>query len=132
MARKKIFEEEPEEEFEWDKPRIITFLVVVLLLIGGGIVAKHYFLDSHDTLARGQQSAGGVSLQEGNISSQLPSSQDIQQKIADLQHEATSISVQDIASSSPQVQEVLKQLQKLPDLPGNIARQTCIQLCGKL
>ena len=131
MARKKVFEEEPEEEFEWDKSRIIIFFVVLVVLIGGGLFAKHYFLDSKG-IAKGQQSTVGVSLREENISSQLPSSQDIQQKIADLQHQATKISVQDIASSSPQVQEVLQQLQKLPELPGDIAKQTCIQLCGKL
>jgi len=132
MPRKKVLEEEHEEKVEWDKPRIMSFFIVLGLLVVGGLLGKHFFLDVQ-TNSSPQQSVQGISTQ---ADASLPTVQSVQrgvtEQLANLQQQASQISVKDIASSSPQVQQVLLQLQKLPQLPGDIAKQACVQLCGKL
>lgn len=137
MPRKKIIEEEKEEQFEWDKPRIIIFFVVVVGLIIGGFLFKHFFLDAQNVPSQVTfQSVHGTSTSTNDTSSQPPTLQNLKQtaqdEISSLQKQAEQISIKDIASSSPQVQQVLQQLQNLPNLPGDVAKQTCEQLCGKL
>lgn len=138
MPRKKQaeFNEEPEEEFEWDKPRIIIFFSVIGALLIGGLLYKHLVLDAQVAPSAGiSHSVEGASSSNDN-SSQLPSVESIKQsagqEIQTLQKQASQISVQQIASSSPQVQQIIEQLQQLPNQPGNIAKQTCEQLCSKL
>ncbi len=139
MPRKKVLDEPEEEAFEWDKSRIIIFFAIVGALLVGGLLFKHFFLDtqiSPSQLSSSQHSVQGASSPPQDSSSQLPTVQGIrqgaQQEIQTLQKQASQISVQDIASSSPQVQQVLKQLQQLPNLPGNVAKQTCMNLCNNL
>lgn len=135
MPRKKIIDEEPEEEkYEWDKPRIIIFFVVLVALIIGGLLAKHFFLDAQNSPSDAMQSVKGVTSQ--NDSPQLPTVQNVQegvqQQLSNLQQQASQISVDDIASSSPQVQQILQQIKQLPQQPGNIAKQTCENICNSL
>lgn len=135
MPRKKVIDEEPEEEYEWDKTRIIIFFVVLLALIVGGFLAKHYFLDAKSTPIA-SQSVKGASTQNETL---LPSAQSIQQgvseQLSNLQQQASQISVQDIASSSPQVQQVIQQLQQLkslPTSPSGVVKAACINICNGL
>lgn len=136
MPRKKQagFNEEPEEKeepFEWDKPRIIGFFAVLLFLLVGGLVFKHFLLDANTIPA--SQAVQGASTQANES---LPSVQDIKQgaaqQVAALQQQASQISVQEIASSSPQVQQILQQIKQLPSVPGNVAKQTCMNICNSL
>ena len=109
-----MIDEEQEEQFEWDKPRIIIFFIVLCGLVIGGLLVKHVVLDAQNT-PQGLPSVQGLSTQAGqDTSSQLPTvqsvKQDAQQEIVALQKQASQISVKDIASSSPQMQQVLQQL----------------------
>lgn len=123
--------EEKEEPFEWDKTRIVEFFVVLGVLLIGGLTAKHFLLDANTTPA--SQAVEGAST---SVESQLPSVQDIQQgaqqQVVALQKQASQISVQEIASSSPQVQQILNQIKQLPNVPGNVAKQTCENICNSL
>lgn len=60
------------------------------------------------------------------------SSQTVQTKIEELKKEAAKVDVQEIASSSPQVQKVLNDLKALENAPKNQAKQTCQQICNSL
>lgn len=135
MPRKKVLDEEPEEGiYEWDKLRIILFFVVILILLAGGILAKHFFLDANIGPSGALQSVKGIAAQ--NDSSQLPTVQSVQegvqQQISNLQQQASQISIEDIASSSQQVKQILQQLKDLPNVPGNTLKQTCTQICNNL
>lgn len=140
MSRKKIIsesEKEPEEKLEWDKTKIVIACVVVIGLIGTGLFFKNFFLPSQSVHT--QQSVRGISFsqsQENSISSDLPSiksiGQGVQQEIKSLQKQAQTISLEEVASSSPQVKQIIQQLQALPHLPQSVAKQTCEQICGKL
>lgn len=139
MPRKKQaeFNDEPQEEFEWDKPRIIIFFAVIFALLIGGLLYKHFVLDAQATpSATISRSVQGASSLPPTNSSQLPSVESIKQsagqEIQTLQNQASQISIQQIASSSPQVQQIIQQLQQLPSQPGNIAKQTCENICNSL
>lgn len=137
MPNRKLIEDvEEEEELEWDKKKIFLTLAVVMLLLIGGITAKIYLLGSHTSSPSVGQAVKGASTvasaAQNTSPIQLPSSTAVQQKIATLEQQASQISVKDIASSSPQVQAIVQQLQNLPQMPGNVAKQTCVQLCNNL
>lgn len=138
MPRKKVIDEEPEEEetYEWDKPRIVIFFAVIAALLFGGLLYKHFVLDAQSVPSAGSfKSVQGAS-SSSNDTTQLPSVESIKQsagqEIQTIQKQASQITVQQIASSSPQVQQLIQQLQQLPSQPGNIAKQTCENICNSL
>lgn len=137
MPKRKLIEDiEADEELEWDKKKIFITLGVVALFLTGGFAAKVFLLGSHTALPSSQQDVKGASTVNSSAQTsspiQLPSSTAVQQKIASLEQQASQISVKDIASTSPQIQAIVQQLQNLPQMPGNVAKQTCIQLCNNL
>ena len=119
-------QEEKEEELEWDKKKIIGAFIVLFLLIVGGVVTKHFIFPSSS------QSVQGASTSVQQNESLLPSSADVKKQIDNIQSQVSQLSVQDIASSSPQVQQILDQLKKLPNTPGNVLKQTCENICKGL
>lgn len=137
MPKRKLIEDiEADEELEWDKKKIFITLGVVALFLTGGFAAKVFLLGSHTALPSFQQDVKGASTVNSSAQTsspiQLPSSTAVQQKIASLEQQASQISVKDIASTSPQIQAIVQQLQNLPQMPGNVAKQTCMQLCNNL
>jgi peptidoglycan hydrolase CwlO-like protein len=132
MPKRKIVNEEPEEEkYEWDKPRVIIFFSIVAILLIGVLLAKHFLLDVQTVPT--QKSVQGISTSRDTS---LPTVQSVQQGVTEqlshLQQQATQIDVQEIASSSPQVQQILQEIKQLPSAPGNIAKQTCLNICNSL
>lgn len=144
MPKKKIkFAEDPEEEElveVWDFRKIIIGIVVIGILIFGGIVAKRILL--HESLQPSSfvpqlPNVKGVTtyFQPQNSSHtkiSLPSQEDVQNTIKDLQQQVTHLDVNDIATASPQVQQVLKQLQALPAGPVGQVKEACMRLCSQL
>lgn len=154
MPRQKIILDQasqPDEKIEWDKKKIIITSVILLGLVIGGFMVKQFLLGSRNPSSgsNDRQSVKGINYppsQNGSssqnssnfnsASNQLPSfksiGQGVQQEIKTLEKQAQSVSLQEVASSSPQVQQIIQQLQQLPSLPQSIAKQTCEQICGKL
>lgn len=133
MPRKKAVEfeddQEEEEALEWDKRKIIIAAVVILILIVGGIFTKKFILG--DATAP-QQSVQGISTQSSPDTSLLPSQEDLKKQVAALEAKASSLSLQDVASSSPQVQDILQQLKNLPSSPSSVVKAACINICNGL
>lgn len=134
MPRKVIQEEEP--ELVWDKKKLIVAGLVLLLIIAGFVYVKYFFLSNGTSSPL--MSVKGASTDALGTSSQashkmsLPSQEDIQGKITQLEEQVTHLSVKDVATSSPQVQQVLKQLQELPSYPATQAKDACMKLCSQL
>ncbi len=133
MPRKVIKEEEP--ELVWDKTKLFIAAVILILLIAGGVYLKLFVFK--DTGGAGTvMSVKGVSTEAGNDASShsfsLPTQEDMQAKISKLEQQVTQLNVKDIATSSPEVQKVLKQIQSLPSYPASQAKDMCMKLCGQL
>lgn len=118
------------EEETWDKPKIAIALIVVILLVVVGIIAKNIYFPSKPSATK-MERVNGISTE--NLSHfSLPSADDVNAKIQSIQAQVTHVKVSDIASSSPQIQQIILEIQSLPQLPGTLAKQACLQLCSKL
>ncbi len=122
------------EDEEWDKKKIAVGIVIGLLFFGAIVVTQKFILPQLGIFPQRQNVKGAETstLPPTPEKITLPSSDDVQKKIGEIQDKITHLSVQDIASSSPQVQALLHQIQQLPSLPGNAAKAACVQLCNKL
>jgi cytoskeletal protein RodZ len=118
------------EEEVWDKKKVAIAVVVFVLILAGFIFAKNYFFPQKNKPTL-NQNVKGISTQKLHSFS-LPSVDDVSQKIQDLQNQVTHVDVGEIASSSPQIQQIMREIQDLPNLPKNVAKQACISLCSKL
>lgn len=135
------------EEVVWDKKKIVMLLSTLVLIFGGIITAKNFFFPNSskgivagihtlNSSAADSASANGDSNTSGNETANksffLPTSQDIQQKVQDIQKQIMHLNIDEIASSSPQIKQVIEQIQSLPAQPANIARTACEQLCKNI
>src|ERR1035437_3038506 len=122
---------ERQEKIEWDKKKILSFVIAVILLLGMGLVVK-------EMMFAGSQTPNSVSVATGvkGVNTQinpLPDiKQGIQNNIDSLKNEAQNINIVDIATSSPQVQKVINDLKAIQDYPKNQLKQTCENICNKL
>lgn len=119
----------------WNKKRIIA-AIILLVLFGIGIyLFKTKFLDEKVSLfvTKRQESSSAV---KGVNTKKDERSLDIQkavkEKIKDLKQQASKIDVAEIASSSPQIQKLIKDLSSIKDYPVNQAKEICEKVCGNL
>lgn len=144
MLRKKIEfpEDEKEEKYEevWDFRKIAIGVVILLLLITGAVFAKKLYF--HESLAPSSfipklPSVAGVATgpdtaKANHVKITLPSQQDVQNQIQKIRAQVSNLNVAEIASSSPQVQQVLQQIQNLPNAGTSQVKDACIRLCNNL
>jgi len=129
----------------WDIRKIV--LGVILFLLGSGIVyaayeytspsrASHVLSPQENTIqsVRGEAITPTSPVAEETQSSRvsIPTSDDVLRQIITIKEQIESINVVAIATTSPQIQEVIRQVQALPEAPRNAARDACIQACSSL
>ena len=112
-----------EVEFKesWNKKRIITALIILALLVAGAIfLTKSGFTPNNPNQKEVSTvlSASNENLEDA-----------IQKQIESLKEQAANIDVEEIASSSPQIQNLVNDLKALQDLPRNQAREACMNIC---
>jgi len=124
------------EEEIWDKKKIIAGILLFLILIGSIIGVKLYVLPKsiarHIPIGPAVEGASTSFISPTPASISLPTTEDLQKKILELQNQITHLNLNDIASSSPQIQQLIQQVQQLPKAPGNAAKEACVQLCNRL
>lgn len=115
------------EEIEWDKKKIILFLIAAIALIGIGFELKTIIFGDSTTPTAVKTDVKGASTEN------VPSiKKGIQDQINNLKSEAQNINVVDVATSSPQVQKVINDLKGLQDYPKNQLKATCENICNGL
>lgn len=62
----------------------------------------------------------------------LPTKELVEQKLEEVKKQVGTLSITEIASSSPQIQKVLQDLKSLEEYPHNQVKETCLKLCGSL
>src|SRR3972149_11550225 len=114
---------EVENEFEWDKKRIFITLFFAIVVILVGLELKKIFLPNTKILGDAVQNKQvnvekpTVKAPNINVSSQVEST------IKDIKNSIESLNPSEVASSSPQIQKVLQDIQGIKDLPSNQARE---------
>ncbi len=118
----------PEEE-QWDKRKIVLFLIAAIILIGIGFNARDLILG---TSSAPQKKVVAPDI-KGAVSEAAPNIQkSVQEQVDNLRNEAENIDLTEIASSSPQVQKVINDLKAIQDYPKNQLKATCEQICNGL
>lgn len=111
---------------------MIVFILILLGLVG--YFGKTFLLGKNRFDLFGKSVKGISTQRQGNSS--LPSvsslQNSLQQKLGDIQQQASKLDIADIASSSPQVQKLIKDLNALKDYPINQAKDICQKICSSL
>jgi hypothetical protein len=119
--------EAPKEEEQWDKKKILLFLIAAVVLIGIGFEAKDLIFGTNM-----QPSAPVVKPDiKGTATQIVPNIKNtVQDQLNNLKTEAQNVNLVEIASSSPQVQKVINDLKALQNYPKNQVKATCEQICN--
>lgn len=142
MGKPEVIEE------SWDKKKIAVTLLFLVLFVGTAFAAKKYFLgSSSDQFLQkfSPQSQGVVagvntdSQDTGTTQNKTPTppfifsganiQNSLQEKFALLKNQVSSLTVDDVASASPQVQKVINDIKALQDYPKTQAKEFCENLC---
>lgn len=122
-----------DSNFEWDRKRVIvtSFFLFTAVLIAFEL--KGMFLDNQTA----RDVLGETSIQkpeeikkpeiEGpsiNLQSEVGS------RIDEIKKNIGGLDALEIASSSPQIQKVLRDIQGIKDLPANQAKEMCLKICS--
>lgn len=113
------------EDVQWDKKKIIfvSVLAFILLIVGYSLISPYLGIDTKKPATRSQV--------EG-LSTQVDFKRNVQDQINSIKNEANNINLEDMASSSPQVQKVIKDLKALQDYPNNQLKEACMKVCSGL
>lgn len=137
---------EPIEQ-SWDKKKIIIGLVSLFMLIGAGYAAKIIVLDKNTlrtfSVTRSPGLVAGARVEKKDDpenKEKIPSfsgfSATIQtnaaQKLDAIKEQVANLKVEEIASSSPQVQKLINDLKTLEQYPKSQAKQMCENVCKSL
>jgi hypothetical protein len=124
--------EKVDDGLVWDKKRLFVALVIV-------IIAFFAFMQVKKSLFPGVSILGDSTVKKASeiqkpiigrpnvdLESQVTSSLD------DIKNNVNGIDPQEVATSSPQIQKVLRDIEGLKDLPSNQAKSACLNICSKL
>ncbi len=128
---KKTRKKEPEDDREWDVRKILVtgFFLVVAFLVAMQI--KDMFFPQIKLLGDAT-SRKSVQVQKPNIAppQDLNVQSQVDSTIDQVKKNVSDLNAQDVATSSPQIQKVLHDIQGIKDLPANKAREQCQKICS--
>lgn len=143
MPKKKVEFPSEKDDYEevWDFRKIAIGVVIVIILLIGGYIAKRLILgeslNPSDMIPKMSSfnKVLGTSTDVAkpvNVSFSLPTQDAVQQQVKQIQQQVTHLNIQEIASSSPEVKQILQQIQSLPNQTSDQAKQMCYRLCNNL
>lgn len=124
--------EKSEDDLVWDKKRIIIVLFFGLVILLLAYEAKKMFLPNTKIL--GESTVKKASeIEKPNIDSpDVDLESKVESSISEIKENIINLDPEEVASSSPQIQKVLKDIQGIRDLPADKARNTCMKLCSEI
>ena len=132
--REPIKEKEP-----WDRKKILLGVFVLLGVFLIFYTAKTVFIDSEQNSATTVKSVKGAETtkdqkQTSNLNgigvSQI--NDGLQNQVNSIKTDVNNINVQEVASSSPQIQKVLNDIKSIQNYPSNQAKDACVKICNQL
>jgi len=118
------------DSLEWDKKKIVItiFFVVVAILIVGEIKGT-FFPDNKEIL--GESISRPTPIKKPDIKS--PSfnvASEVNSRVEEIKNSIEGLDAAEVASSSSQIQKVLKDIQGIKNLPSNQAKEMCYKICS--
>lgn len=122
---------EDDSDFEWDKRRIVIGLAILAVLSIGAVELKDYFSGASKNILGESSVPRSSEIEKPSIKSPNINIQtEIGPKIEEIRKTINGLNTAEIASSSPQIQKVLQDIQGIKDLPANQAKEACLKICG--
>jgi len=122
--------EEVSAQGSWNKKRIFIAVFLLLLLIVGGYFFKTRVLG--ENLSQQLKSIKGFNAEENPAEPafKLNIQEAVKEKINSIKQEVSGLDIAEIASSSPQVQKILRDIKSLEQYPTNQLKEICRKICG--
>lgn len=121
-----------EENLEqWDLKKIVITLFFVIVGILVVLELKNMFFPNVQILGDSTK-ATSAQVQKLDIHPPVNVASQVNSKIDEIKENVSSLNAAEIASSSPQVQKVLRDIQGIKDLPADQAKQACLKICSGL
>lgn len=119
------------EEFEWDRKKIIIGLILLAVLLVGAVELKDYFSGAGKSILGESSVSKSSEIEKPSIKSPNVNIQtEIGPRIEEIRKTINDLDAKEVASSSPQIQKVLNDIQGIKDLPSSQAKDMCLRLCS--
>jgi hypothetical protein len=121
-----------EDELVWDKKRVIIAIGLVILAIIFVKEIKDNFFPNYSIL--GESTVKKVAeVKKPEIESpDLNLQSKVSNSLDDIKDNISSIDPEEVATSSPQIQKVLRDIQGIKNLPVDKAKEACYKVCSNL
>jgi hypothetical protein len=129
-AKKTKVVKKEEDNYEWDKKRIFFGLLILLAIVLIGAEVKGKFFPNvsvlGDAVERKSEPVEKPKIKSPNINLQSQ----VNSKLSEIKKNIGGLNPEEVASTSPQIQKVLKDIEGLKDLPANEAKDACMKICS--
>lgn len=124
-----------EEKSVWNVKKIAVGVIFLGMLAFFGYQNKDFLVGDEAKSGGALQQVAGVKTspkrQEAGEQVSLPRF-NLQEKVNDITQSVATLDVKEVASSSPQIQKVLRDIEALKNLPRSQAKDACVQICNGL
>jgi hypothetical protein len=122
---------EEDNDWQWDRKRLFILAIVLFVLVIGFLEFKDKILPENSSILG--ESAKIEEVEKPQIKTpQINFSRDVESVLGEVKNSIENLSPEEVASSSPQVQKVLKDIEQIKNLPANQARDACMKLCSSI
>lgn len=130
MALKTITKEEDFFEESWDPKKLLALSILSVIVVVLLYSNRDMFLSRLPKLQHSKVAGASTQVRQKALS--LPSQSDFKKQFDSIKAEVMGLDIQEVASSSPQVQKLINDIKGFKDLPKNQAKQFCEQVCSGL
>ncbi len=122
---------EIDQEFEWDKKRILIGLGILTVVVIAGFELKGLFLNKNGNVLGETDINKSSEIEKPEVRPpNINFKSEVDSTIADIKKNIGQLDTREIASSSPQIQKVLQDIQGIKDLPSSQAKEMCLKICS--
>lgn len=128
LVNKPRVEKKIEETHEWDKKKISIALIIFAVGLIAFMEAKNQFFPESNVLGT---SSVNRSVQKPDFKTpKIDLQKELGVSLDEVKSDISSLDAKEVASSSPQIQKVLRDIEGIKDMPTNEARDACMRICS--
>ena len=115
----------------WDKKKIVVTLFFAVVVILVAIEVRNMFFPKNEEVLGESEENKSMTVQKPNIKPpSLNIVSEVESRIDEIKKNIKGLNAEEVATSSPQIQKVLRDMQGIKDLPSNQAKEMCLRICS--
>lgn len=123
-------QEKEDDGLVWDKKRLVIALVLVAITLFASKQAKSMFFPNTNILGESTVKKASEIEKPEVEGPDVGLESNVTSKFEDIKDSIVNLNPEEVASSSPQIQKVLNDIQGIKNLPADQARNTCLKICS--